>query len=182
MTNVAHRMQQKPPLSPLTRIGHDLVGNEDGDAKFLGQARQLTQELSHLHLALGKFAASHVVGTKEGRGGIDDEQGVAVLTHNGGGDLEEFHLVFRVVRTGASHVFEGDDGVESKALGNGLQAAGTKSSFRVNVNGLSFGAALGDGQLASDAQGVAELGLAGAEFSKDFGDGARLDAPLEQLV
>ena len=65
---------------------------------------------------------------------------------------------------------------------NRMERLGTETAFRINVNGLAFGPAVRDGHLARDAQGVAELGLAGAELSKDFRNGSRLNAPTQELV
>lgn len=163
-------------------VGDDLVGNEDGDAKLLGEAGELTQKLGHLHLPLGQFAASGIVGPEEGRGGIDDDEGVAVLAEDGGGDLEEFHLMLAVVRAGVRDVLQRGDGVHVEPFGDGLETLGTEGPLGIDVHGLALGSAVGDGQLAGDAQSVAQLGLAGAELPKDLGDAAGLDAPLQQLV
>ena len=163
-------------------VGHDLVGNQNGHTKLLGQAGELTQKLGHLHLTFRQFATSGVVGTEEGRGGIDDDEGVTVLAEDGGGDLQKFHLMLAVVGAGVGDVLEGGDGVHVEPLGNGLEPFGAEGALGIDVHGLAFRSTVGDGQLARDAQSVAQLGLAGAEFAKDLGDTAGLDATLEQLV
>ena len=71
-------------------IGHDLIADEDGDSKLFREASQLTQELSHLHLPFGQLSSAGVVGPEQGRGRIDDDQGVAILGEDGGGHLEKF--------------------------------------------------------------------------------------------
>ena len=163
-------------------IGDDLIGNQDRHTKLLGQSSELTQKLGHLHLPFGQLPTSRIIGTKESRGGIDDNEGVAILAEDGGGNLEEFHLMLGVVSACVRDVLEGGDGVHVEAFGNGLETFGTEGTLGVDVHGLALGSAVGNGQLARDAEGVAQLGLAGAEFSKDLGDGAGLDAPLEELV
>ena len=163
-------------------IGHDLVGDEYRDAKLLREAGELTEELGHLHLPLGQLAPTRIIGPKQRRGGIDDDEGVAIGAEDGGRDLEQFHLMLGVVGAGVRDVLEGGDGVHVEPLGDGLEAFGAERALRVDVHGLALGTAVGDGQLARDAEGVAQLGLAGAELAKDLGDGSGLDAPLEELV
>ena len=41
------------------------------------------EELGHLHLTFREFTTSGVIGTEEGRGGINDDEGVAVLAEDG---------------------------------------------------------------------------------------------------
>lgn len=90
--------------------------------------------------------------------------------------------MFRVVCAGTSDVFQGYDGVETESFGNGLEPCGTKGTFRVNVNGLAFGATIGDGELTRNTQGMTKLCFPGPEFSKDFGDGSGFNPPFEQFV
>mmetsp|Transcript_29088 Transcript_29088/g.84523 ORF Transcript_29088/g.84523 Transcript_29088/m.84523 type:complete len:296 (+) Transcript_29088:347-1234(+) len=163
-------------------VGHDLVGNEDGDAEFLGETGQLPEELGHLHLPLGQLAPARIIGPEQGRGRIHHDEGVAILAEDGGRHLEELHLMLAVVGAGVRDVLEGGDGVHVEPLGDGLEPFGAEGPLGVDVHGLALGTAVGDGQLARDAEGVAELGLAGAEFTEDLGDGSGLDAALEELV
>jgi hypothetical protein len=104
------------------------------------------------------------------------------LSHDCGGQLEQLHLVFRVVSTSVSNILQGNGGIHTEAFRNGLEFVGPESSFSVNVNGLSFGTSVRDCHLASDAEGVAELRLSGTELSKDFRDGSSLDSSFQELV
>mmetsp|Transcript_29089 Transcript_29089/g.84532 ORF Transcript_29089/g.84532 Transcript_29089/m.84532 type:complete len:236 (+) Transcript_29089:347-1054(+) len=138
-------------------VGHDLVGNEDGDAEFLGETGQLPEELGHLHLPLGQLAPARIIGPEQGRGRIHHDEGVAILAEDGGRHLEELHLMLAVVGAGVRDVLEGGDGVHVEPLGDGLEPFGAEGPLGVDVHGLALGTAVGDGQLARDAEGVAEL-------------------------
>ena len=45
------------------RVGDDLVGDDHGDAKLVGDARELAQKLAQVHLARAELSASFVFGT-----------------------------------------------------------------------------------------------------------------------
>lgn len=160
----------------------DLIGDKDSDTKLFRQTSQLAKELGHLHLALAQFSTAGVVRTEKGSGTVDHEESVAVLRHDCGRQLEEFHLVFRVVGASVGHVLESHVRIQAKALGNRLEAVGTKGTFSVNVDGLALGTAFGDGHLAGDTERVGQLSLSGTELAKDFGDGSSLDSTFEELV
>ena len=79
--------------------------------------------------------------------------------------------MLRVVRPGARHVFQRDGGIEAEAFGDCPEPFGTKGSLGVDVDGLALGATFPAGHLAGHTEGVAELGLARAEFAKLFSKG-----------
>mmetsp|Transcript_25210 Transcript_25210/g.44750 ORF Transcript_25210/g.44750 Transcript_25210/m.44750 type:complete len:288 (+) Transcript_25210:2328-3191(+) len=153
-------------------VGHDLVRHKNSDSKLLRQTRQLTKELSKLHLSLRQFPTPGVISTEQCRGRVNDQECVPILCHNSCSNLEEFHLMFRVLRTSTCHILECGDWIETKPFGNGLKFFGTEAPFRVDVDGFSFGPSVGDCLLTSDTQGVTELCLSGPKLSKDFCDGS----------
>mmetsp|Transcript_8648 Transcript_8648/g.21084 ORF Transcript_8648/g.21084 Transcript_8648/m.21084 type:complete len:309 (+) Transcript_8648:431-1357(+) len=163
-------------------IGNDLVGHEHGHAELLRETRQLAQKLGELHLSLGKLPAAAVIGTVQGGGGIDHDQGVPVLRHDGGCHLEQIGLVFAVVGPCVCHIFEGDCGVHPESLGNALEARWTEGAFSINVDGLSLSATFRNSHLTCNTKRMAELRLARTEFSEHLREGSRLDPSLEELV
>ena len=164
------------------RVGDDLVGDDDGGAVLVGQDLEGAEKATKFLLAVGEFTTTSEVGAEEGGGRIDDDEGEAVLGHHGGGLGEEVLLVVGVVGAGAGDVVKDIIGVEAEALGGGAEAFGAEGAFGVDVERHTFSAALFEGELAGDTEGVAELGLAGAELAEEFGDGAALEAAAEELV
>lgn len=163
-------------------VCNDLIGDENRNAKFLGHSSQLSEKLADLHLTLRKFSATHVIGTEESGSGIDNQQGVSILSHNGGRRFEEFHLVLRVVGSSNCNIFQRRSWIQVETFGNGLETLWTEGPFRINVDGLSFGAPFVDGLLAGDTQGVTELRLPGTKFAKHFRNGSSFDTALQELV
>ena len=164
------------------RVGNDLVGDDDSSAVFFSQVLEGTKETTKFLLTIGEFTTTSEISTEESSGGVDDDEGEAVLGHHGGGLGEEVLLVVGVVGAGAGDVVKDIIGVEAEALGGGAEAFGAEGAFGVDVERHTFSAALFEGELAGDTEGVAELGLAGAELAEEFGDGAALEAAAEELV
>ena len=55
-------------------------------------------------LSRGEFAAASEIGTVEGSGGVDDEEGEAGFAHHIGGLVEELELVIGIVGAGVGDV------------------------------------------------------------------------------
>jgi hypothetical protein len=72
--------------------------------------------------------------------------------------------------------------IEAEPLGNRNEALRSESSVAIDVHGHAFTATLADGQLARDAQRVADLRLARSELAEDLRDRAGFDTSTEQLV
>ena len=130
----------------------------------------------------GEFAAASEIGAVEGSSGVDDEEGEAGFAHHVGGLVEELELVIGVVGAGVGDVVEDFFAGEAVAVCDAEEAHGAEGAFGVDVEAFAFAAAHVEGELAGYGEGVADLGFAGAEFSKDFGDGAGFDAAGEEGV
>ena len=91
-------------------------------------------------------------------------------------------MLVGVVCAGVSYVVEDLLFVQAEALGDRNQTLWAECALTVDIHGHAFATALRNWQLASDAQRMTDLGLAGAELAEDFRDGARLNATAQQLV
>jgi hypothetical protein len=151
-----------------TKLRTDLVGQDHRQAKFGGHARQLPQKLREVLLPLGKLSAPNEICAEVRCGWVYDEKNEAVLGHERGGLLQEFHLLLGVVCARVDHVFKDLLGAHAVALSNGHEAVGAKTTFRVYVHGLAFSATLRQRQLARNAQRVAQLRFSGPEFAEDL--------------
>ena len=67
-------------------------------------------------------------------------------------------------------------------VGDGSQPVGPEGVFRVHIDHLSPGVAVGPGHLGRHAEGVRELGLARTELSKGLRDGHGLQTSAQKLV
>jgi hypothetical protein len=76
--------------------------------------------------------------------------------------------VVRVVGAGVGHIVEDILVREAVPLSNGKEALGAERALRVNVEAFALAAAVVDGQLAGDGQGMAQLRLARAELAEHF--------------
>ena len=110
---------------PAVDLRHDLVGDDDGDAKLVRQPLERAHELGEVVLARGELAAAGEVGAVEGGGGVDDEQGEAGLGHHLGGLVEELELVVGVVGARVGDVVEDFFTGEAEAFRYGQQADGS---------------------------------------------------------
>mmetsp|Transcript_11584 Transcript_11584/g.24720 ORF Transcript_11584/g.24720 Transcript_11584/m.24720 type:complete len:269 (-) Transcript_11584:154-960(-) len=164
------------------RIGHDLVGNKHRHAELLGETGQLPQKLGKLHLSLGELATARIIGTVERRGGIDDDERVPILGHDGRGHFEEFSLVLAVVGAGVGDVLERDVGIHSESLGDGLEALWPEGTLCVNVNGFALSPTVRNRHLASNTKRMTQLRLPCAKFSKHLCQRSRLNPTFEQLI
>ena len=133
-------------------------------------------------LAGGELASAGEIGTVEGCGGVNDEEGEARLAHHGGRLVEQLQLMITVIGTSVGNVVEDLFAVEAVPVGDCQTADGTKGTFGVDVEALALATTHVKGELAGDGEGVADLRLAGAELAKDFGDGAGLDAASKEGV
>lgn len=163
-------------------LGHHLVGDHDSHSKLVGQTLQFPEEAAKMHLAISEFTTTTVVRSVQGGGTIDDDEGVVLLTHHGRGSDEELGLVVSVVGTGDSDVVEDVLTIKTKPLGDGHETFGTERSLSVDVEGTSISTTLIEGELGTDTELVAELGLSCSELTKDLSDGAGLDSSLEEIV
>lgn len=163
-------------------LGHHLIGDHHRHAKLVGQTLQFPEEATEMHLAISELTSTTVVGSIKGSGTIHDDEGVVLLAHHGRSSDEELSLVVSVVGTGDSDVVEDVLAVETKPLSNGHETLRTERSLSVDVEGTTVSTSLIEGELGTDAELVAELGLSGSELTKDLSDGTRLDSALEQIV
>ena len=176
------RVRIKHGAWPAVDLRHHLVGNDDGDAEFVGQPLQGTHEFGQVDLARGELAAAGEIGAVERGGAVDDEQGEARLAHHLAGLVEQLELVVRVVGSGVGDVVQDFFAGEAVAVGDGEEAHRAEGAFGVDVEAFALAAAHVEGKLAGYGEGVADLGLAGAELAEDFGDGAGFDAACEEGV
>lgn len=163
-------------------IGNNLVGNENRHPELFRQSSELTKELCHLHLTFAEFTAAHVIGPEQRGSAVYNQERVAVLRHDGSGHFEQFHLMFTVVCAGVRDILQCHGRIQTETFGNCLKTTGTETPFRIQIDGLAFGATVCHSHLARNAQGVTQLCLAGTEFTKHFRDGTRLNATFEELV
>ncbi|PWN97186.1 hypothetical protein FA09DRAFT_64151 [Tilletiopsis washingtonensis] len=111
-------------------LRHDLVGDDDGDSKLVGQAHQAAQELGQMALPRAQLAAARKVGAVERRERVDDEQREARLGHHGGGLQQQLLLVVGIVRPRVRHVVQHLLAVEAEALRHCQQTHGTLREAR----------------------------------------------------
>mmetsp|Transcript_41501 Transcript_41501/g.69938 ORF Transcript_41501/g.69938 Transcript_41501/m.69938 type:complete len:307 (+) Transcript_41501:834-1754(+) len=163
-------------------LRHDLVREDDGDAKLVREPREHPQELRQRHLARGELATAAVVRPEQGRGGVHHQQRVAGLDHHRGGLDQQLHLMVRVEGAGVRDIVQDVVGVEPVPLGDGTASLGAERPLCVDVHGLALAPALRHGQLTGHAQRVAQLSLAAAELPEHFSDGSRFNASVQQLV
>ena len=148
-------------LSPSPSLPH-LVGHHDRAPKLLGQLRQRPQEPPQVDLPRRQLAAPVELGAGERGDRVDDDQGEARLGHHRRRREQQLALVVGVVRARVGDVVEHVGRVEAEALGDLREARRAEGALGVDPERLALGAALVDGELARDAQRVAELGLAAA--------------------
>mmetsp|Transcript_30291 Transcript_30291/g.55658 ORF Transcript_30291/g.55658 Transcript_30291/m.55658 type:complete len:298 (-) Transcript_30291:86-979(-) len=164
------------------RIRHHLIRHEHGHSKLFRQPRQLPQKLRQLHLPFAQFSPPAIIRPVQRRGGIDDDERVSILGHDGSRHLEEFGLVFGVVGACVGDVFEGDSWVHSESFGDALEALGAEGSFCVDVDGLALGPTLRNGHLARNTQRMTKLRLPRPKLPKNLRQTPRLHPTLQQLI
>mmetsp|Transcript_10465 Transcript_10465/g.22802 ORF Transcript_10465/g.22802 Transcript_10465/m.22802 type:complete len:331 (-) Transcript_10465:252-1244(-) len=164
------------------RIRHHLIRHEHRHSKLFRQPRQLPQKLRQLHLPFAQFSPPAVIRPVQRRGGVDDDERVSILGHDGGRHLEEFGLVFGVVGACVGDIFEGDGGVHSESFGDGLEALGAEGSFGVDVDGLALSPTLRNRHLARDTQRMTKLRLPRPKFPENLRQTPRLHPTLQQLI
>ena len=76
------RIRIEHRTGPAVDLSDDLVCDDDGDAKFIGQALQSAHEFRKVGLPGGEFAAAGEVGAVEGGCAVDDEEGEAGFAHH----------------------------------------------------------------------------------------------------
>mmetsp|Transcript_107489 Transcript_107489/g.285982 ORF Transcript_107489/g.285982 Transcript_107489/m.285982 type:complete len:216 (+) Transcript_107489:349-996(+) len=145
-------------------------------------ALQLPQEAVQGLLPIGQLPPSRVVRAEESRGTVHDQERVARLAEDRRCLCEELVLVLRIVGPGIGHVLEDVRVVQAIALCNGDKPLRTEGALCVDVERLALGAAAVDGQLAGDAERVAELRLSAAELAEDLRDLPGLDPTAKQRV
>ena len=161
---------------PAIDLRDNLIGNDDRDPKFVRQALERAHEFRKVRLTGRELAAAGEIGAVQRSGAVDNEKRKARLAHHLGSLVEELELVIRVVGAGVRDIVEDFFAVETVAVGDGEAADGAESPLGVDVEAFSFAAAHVEGELTGDGEGVADLGLAGAEFAEEFGHGAGFDA------
>ena len=87
-----------------------------------------------------------------------------------------------VVSAGVGNIVEDFFPREAVAVRDAEEAHGAEGAFGVDVEAFPFAAAHVEGKLARHGEGVADLGLAGAEFAEDLGHAAGFDAASEESV
>lgn len=148
---------------PSVEVGRDdLVGDDDGAPELLGELGQRAQEAAQVDLARRELPAAVELGAVQGRDRVDDDEREARLGHHRRRGEQELALVVGVVRAGVGDVVEDVGRVEPEALGDLGEARRAERALGVDPEGFTLGASLVDGELAGDAERVAELGLAAA--------------------
>lgn len=163
-------------------LGDDLVRDDDSDAKLIGKALQRAHEFGQVRLAVAELSAAEEVGSVQGGGGVDNEERKAGLAHHLGCLVEQLQLMIGVVSSCVGNIVEDFFPREAVAVGDREQTDGAEGALGVDVQTLALAAAHVEGQLAGDGEGVANLGLSGAEFAKEFGNTAGFDAAREEGV
>mmetsp|Transcript_127017 Transcript_127017/g.353738 ORF Transcript_127017/g.353738 Transcript_127017/m.353738 type:complete len:258 (+) Transcript_127017:138-911(+) len=161
---------------------HDLVRDDDRHAVLVRYALQLPQEAVQGLLPVGQLAPPHVVRAEEACGAVHHEQGIARLAEDRRGLSQEPVLVLCVVRAGVGHILQNVRVVEAVALRDVNQPLRPEGALRVDVQCLALGTSPVHGQLAGDAECVAELRLATPELAEDLCDLPRLNATAKEGI
>ena len=164
------------------RVGHHLVSNHNGDAKLVSQPGEVAEKLAQVHLPRAELAATLVLCAEQVGDGVDDDDAEASLRHHPGGGDEELGLVLGVVSLGVRHIVQHRVGVHPEALGDGDEPLRPERALRVDVHGLTLGAALVERELARHRERVAQLRLARPELSVNLRQRSRLETPTQKLV
>jgi len=64
-------------------LGHDLVGDDYSNSKFVGDTLEHAKELCQVHLTGIELTSARVICTIEGSGRVDYHKGESVLCHQG---------------------------------------------------------------------------------------------------
>lgn len=160
-----------------TRIGLNLVDDQDSDVELLCHLTELAEVLAQLALTFIQLSTAMVVVAEVCHDAVDDEKTVLPGREWLGQTTELVVLVFAILRTDVEDVLIGGLVVNcalsacgtvswaewiltAKTLRDLLDTIRTPSSFRVNDSNPTFRATLLFRQLSDDGHGVGKLGLA----------------------
>ena len=160
-----------------TRVGLNLIDDQDSDVEFLGHLTELAEMLAQLALTFIQLSTAVVVVAEVSHDAVDDKKTVLSGREWLGQTTELIVLVFAVLRSDVEDVLVGGLVVNcalsacytiswarwwltAKALRNLLDAIGTPGSFRVNDSNPTFSTTLLFRQLSDDGHGVGKLRLA----------------------
>ena len=159
-------------------LRNDLIRNDYGDAKLIGQPLQLPEELSKTHLPGGQLATAGVVCAIQGSRRVNHEQSEAILHHQIGGLHQKLILLISRVHPRESDVLQHSFRVKLIALSDRHNALWPEGALAVDIHRHTSAAAVLDFPLACDAQLMAELSLARAILAIQLCDSTGLDAAL----
>lgn len=160
-----------------TRVGLNLIDDQDSDVELLCHLTELTEVLAQLALAFVQLSTAMVVVAEVRHDAVDDEKAVLSGREWLGQTTELIVLVFAVLRANVEDVLVGGLVVNcalsacytvswarliltAKAFGDLLDTIGTPRSFSVNDSNATFSATLLLRQLSDDGHGMGKLGLA----------------------
>ena len=160
-----------------TRIGLNLIDDEDSDVELLCHLAKLAEMLTQLALAFIQLSTAMVVVAEVCHDAVNDEKTVLPGREWLSQTTELIVLVLAILRADIEDILVGglvvncalsacgtvswaDWILTAKALRDLLDTIGTPSSFRVNDSNPTFRATLLFRQLSDDSHGVGKLGLA----------------------
>lgn len=163
-------------------LRHDLIGDDNGNAEFVGQSLECTHEFGQVTLSARELSAAREIRAVECRGTVDDQQREPRLGHHLCCLVEELELMIGVVGTSVGDIVQDFFAGEPIPVRHRQKSNRTKGSLCIDVQALPFAAAHVEWQLAGDSKRVAYLRLARPELTEKFGNTTRLEAARKEGV